>query len=243
MDVSRKPWCFPNLGGLHHRSRTAGGEGQDRVLGRRRRAGLGLARALLRLSAAQLDRGIAGPRLPRRRQPRYRLDLGDRSGPGSTTSCRSCSTRKPRCSRTCRRRRPAPPTARRPRPACRSTRCSGAPAARAGCIRSPATSPPMSAGCRPRCSRPSGWSIGCHRAGVAWGTSGSAALCGRYPMPVMKKSQYRWQMTQPVPATTPRAGCNPTGRSSVLWESLRELPVSGESFGYLLWRKRSCCLL
>ena len=25
-------------------------------------------------------------------------------------------------------------------------------------------------------------------------------------------------MTQPVPATTPRTGCNPTGRSSVLWE-------------------------
>ena len=82
-----------------------------------------------------------------------------------------------------------------------------------------------------------------HRAGVAWGTSGSSALCEKYPMPVMKKSQYRWQMTQPVPATTPRTGCNPTGRSSALWETLRELPVSGESFGYLLWRKRNCCLL
>ena len=31
-----------------------------------------------------------------------------------------------------------------------------------------------------------------HRAGLAWGTSGSQALCGRYPMPVMRKSQYRW---------------------------------------------------
>ena len=82
-----------------------------------------------------------------------------------------------------------------------------------------------------------------HRAGLAWGTSGSAALCGRYPMPVMKKSQYRWQMTQPVPATSPLTGCNPTGRSSVLWESLRELPVAGENFGYLLWHKRNCCLL
>ena len=82
-----------------------------------------------------------------------------------------------------------------------------------------------------------------HRAGLAWGTSGSQALCGRYPMPVMRKSQYRWQMTEPVPATTPMTGCNPTGRSSVLWESLRELPVSGESFGYLLWRKRTCCLI
>ena len=82
-----------------------------------------------------------------------------------------------------------------------------------------------------------------HRAGSAWGTSGSAALCARYPMPIMKKSQYRWQMTEPVPATSPMTGCNPTGRSSVLWETLRELPVAGENFGYLLWRKRTCCLL
>ena len=82
-----------------------------------------------------------------------------------------------------------------------------------------------------------------HRTLLAWGTSGSAALCGRYPMPIMKKSQYRWQMTQPVPATSALTGCNPTGRSTVLWESLRELPVAGENFGYLLWRKRNCCLL
>ena len=82
-----------------------------------------------------------------------------------------------------------------------------------------------------------------HRLLLAWGTSGSAALCGRYRMPIMKKSQYRWQMTQPVPASSPLTGCNPTGRSSVLWEALRELPAAGENFGYLLWRKRTCCLL
>ena len=28
-----------------------------------------------------------------------------------------------------------------------------------------------------------------HRAGLAWGTSGTGALCARFPMPVMKKSQ------------------------------------------------------
>ena len=82
-----------------------------------------------------------------------------------------------------------------------------------------------------------------HRLLLAWGTSGTRALCGRYPMPVMKKSQYRWQMTQPVPATSPLTGCNPTGRSSVIWEALRELPVAGENFGYLLWRKANCCIL
>ena len=57
-----------------------------------------------------------------------------------------------------------------------------------------------------------------HRAGIAWGTSGPAALCGRYPMPVMKKSQYRWQMTQPVrpprrlPAAIPRGAHRCSGK-------------------------------
>ena len=78
-----------------------------------------------------------------------------------------------------------------------------------------------------------------HRAGLAWGTSGSGALCGRYPMPIMKKSQYRWQMTQPVPASIRSPAATRPGAPRCLWETLRELPVSGENFGYLLWRKRN----
>ena len=48
-----------------------------------------------------------------------------------------------------------------------------------------------------------------HRLGLAWGTSGAAALCSPYPMPIIKKSQYRWQMSQPVPATAPLLGLQP----------------------------------
>jgi conjugal transfer pilus assembly protein TraU len=29
----------------------------------------------------------------------------------------------------------------------------------------------------------------------------------------------------------------------VLWGSGKEFPYQGEDFGYLVWRKRSCCLL
>ena len=28
-----------------------------------------------------------------------------------------------------------------------------------------------------------------------------------------------------------------------LWSSLKEFPVKGEDFGYLVWRKRACCAL
>jgi len=74
-------------------------------------------------------------------------------------------------------------------------------------------------------------------------TSGEAALCQPYPSPIIKKSQYRTQMINPVPATDINTGCQPLGRSSIPYETLREIPVTGEDFGYLIWRKRNCCLL
>ena len=119
----------------HHRSRPARRARAHRLFGRRRRQGLGLARPLLHVSAALLDRRPARPRLPGGRRPRYRLDLGARPGLARRRAVVSCSTPKRRCSPTCRRRLRARPTARRPRPGCRSIRCSGARAARAGCTR------------------------------------------------------------------------------------------------------------
>ncbi len=80
-----------------------------------------------------------------------------------------------------------------------------------------------------------------HRQLLLPGTSGEEALCQPYPMPVIKKSQYRTQMTNPVP-TTGDGGCAPLGKSSVLYEAAKELPVIGEDFGYLIWRKRNCCV-
>ena len=80
-----------------------------------------------------------------------------------------------------------------------------------------------------------------HREFVARGTAGPAALCQPYPMPVMRKSQYRAQMTQPIPATHGPLACPPPGASTVLYEAGREFPVRGEDFGWLFWRKRNCC--
>lgn len=79
-----------------------------------------------------------------------------------------------------------------------------------------------------------------HREGLLWGTVGKAAWCDKYPMPVIKKDQYKTQMTYPIPSTN---GCQPLGRSEIIWGAGKEFPHSGEDFGYLIWRKRSCCLL
>ena len=55
-----------------------------------------------------------------------------------------------------------------------------------------------------------------HREGVLWGSFQENGICGVYPMPVIKKSQYRYQMTYPKP-TTSLNGCNPYGRTTAIW--------------------------
>lgn len=81
-----------------------------------------------------------------------------------------------------------------------------------------------------------------HRQGLATVTSGPEALCAKIPWsPIIKKTQYKQQMLYPVP-TTGKGGCRPLGRTSITWEGGKEKPYSGEDFGYLIWRKRNCCM-
>jgi len=79
-----------------------------------------------------------------------------------------------------------------------------------------------------------------HREGLLWGYVGVEGLCDKYPMPIIRKTQYKTQMTYPV-ATT--GSCHPLGRTETIWGSGRSYPIKGEDFGYLIWRKRNCCLL
>lgn len=82
-----------------------------------------------------------------------------------------------------------------------------------------------------------------HRMGIAWGTMGSKGLCKKYLMPVMRKQQYRIQAVNPIAATKGRYACPPIGASDMMPGSGRALPAVGEDFGYLVWRKRNCCVL
>jgi conjugal transfer pilus assembly protein TraU len=79
-----------------------------------------------------------------------------------------------------------------------------------------------------------------HREGLLWGYMGFPGLCGKYPMPLIRKSQYRTQMTYPIPQSR---DCQPLGATEVPWQARREFPYQGSDFGYLVWRKRDCCLL
>lgn len=79
-----------------------------------------------------------------------------------------------------------------------------------------------------------------HREGLLWGYIGGEGLCSKYPMPLIQKSQYRLSMTYPVPQTDT---CLPLGHTDVTWHGGKHYPYRGEDFGYLVWRKRDCCLL
>lgn len=78
-----------------------------------------------------------------------------------------------------------------------------------------------------------------HRELMMWGYYGVKGLCGKYPMPIIKKSQYRFQMTYPIPEIF---SCKRIGQTEILWGAGREFPIFGEDFGFLIWRKRDCCL-
>lgn len=84
-----------------------------------------------------------------------------------------------------------------------------------------------------------------HRMLLAMKTSGStnAELCGPSIAPIIPRSQYRRQITRPFPKTTGRFAGAPLGASTQFYDTNREVPYVGESFGYLIWRKRNCCAL
>ncbi|WP_126448339.1 TraU family protein [Sulfuricystis multivorans] len=92
-----------------------------------------------------------------------------------------------------------------------------------------------------------------HRELLMWGAHGEDGLCGYYPIPLMDKTAYKYQMLYPIPQTrgtpskiTPPQDwigrcCQPFGRTTMIWGAGREFPFVGEDFVYQIFRKRNCC--
>jgi len=78
-----------------------------------------------------------------------------------------------------------------------------------------------------------------HRLGLMRDSS-PLHLCSEITELTLPKSRYRYQMTSPIPTIDPM-GCQPFGRTTMIWGSLLESPVSMENYGYLIFKKRNCC--
>lgn len=79
-----------------------------------------------------------------------------------------------------------------------------------------------------------------HKSFMLFGTIGEQGLCQHYPMPIWKKSQYRWHLVTPV--HDPK--CRVIGEPSIYWETFKNPPSPKnniDNFSILLWRKRTCC--
>lgn len=78
-----------------------------------------------------------------------------------------------------------------------------------------------------------------HRLGLAEETAARTMkdTCHKRKALMMRKSNYRYQMVNPSPDK-----CYPFGKSSSFFEANKEVPYKGEDFGYLIWRKRNCCI-
>lgn len=76
-----------------------------------------------------------------------------------------------------------------------------------------------------------------HRQGLLLGTVGEVGLCNKYPMPIMRKSQYKLQLAYPKVGKVFQIG-----RSEFVWGTASTFPVAGEDFVYVVWRKRECCV-
>ena len=78
-----------------------------------------------------------------------------------------------------------------------------------------------------------------HRELILWGSFGKAGLCGRYPMPIMFKSQYSIYPLWPI--LYPKRF--PIGRHAfVIWGWGKNIPVLNQLNNvWMVYRKRDCC--
>jgi conjugal transfer pilus assembly protein TraU len=84
-----------------------------------------------------------------------------------------------------------------------------------------------------------------HKFGLAWAYhSESVALCAPEIKNIIDRRAYKTQMLYPIPNTNTVSGkcCQPLGATSATWRAAKEYPIKGEDFGYLVFRKRNCCL-
>ena len=83
-----------------------------------------------------------------------------------------------------------------------------------------------------------------HRQLMAFTTAGKKRLCAKEIEPLMDKRQYRYQLTYPKSITSGPLTCPNIGFPTPVYDTLRTTrAITGEDFGFLLWAKRNCCAL
>ncbi|NOS74642.1 MAG: TraU family protein [Methyloglobulus sp.] len=80
-----------------------------------------------------------------------------------------------------------------------------------------------------------------HRKALAHKTYGDEALCSGQIYPMLPKQQYKLSTLFPIAEASGKC-CHWIGESSFKWGEFRTIPGTGEDYVYLLWRYTDCCL-
>ena len=78
-----------------------------------------------------------------------------------------------------------------------------------------------------------------HRQTILWNSAGFSALYGEHPLPIWIKSAYRLQIIAPISNAMAMA----IGQSGIIWSFAKNLPVNGDNFSFLLFKKKDRCML
>ena len=81
-----------------------------------------------------------------------------------------------------------------------------------------------------------------HRKGLAHKTYGDAALCSGQIYPMIPKQQYKLSTLFPIAEASSGNCCHWIGESTFKWGENRIIPGTGEDYVYLIWRYTDCCL-
>ena len=76
-----------------------------------------------------------------------------------------------------------------------------------------------------------------HRQLILWNSAGFSALCSEHPMPIWFKSAYRLQPIYPIPHPI----AVPIGQTGLVWSFGKNIPMVGDNFNSLLFKKVDCC--
>ena len=80
-----------------------------------------------------------------------------------------------------------------------------------------------------------------HRKFLAHKTYGDGALCKGQIYPMLPKQQYKLSTLFPISESEGRC-CHSIGESTFRWGEHRTIPGAGEDYVYMVWRYTDCCL-
>lgn len=82
-----------------------------------------------------------------------------------------------------------------------------------------------------------------HREGLIHSATGVHGMCTKFPQLWWKKSEFKTQVVYPSINKIREFSTNVIGKTVLPWSIAKDVNLFDGDFGYLLWRRKECCVL